>query len=241
MKKQKLTAILGVLTAAAMLAGCSNNDPASDAADSSSAQTSSDGAQASQAGGAVTEIGAGLVDDAVTETRPIAEGDEYAIDKINPRSPEGSFPGGYVLSGYEKENQGKLYNNGKSKIVIRAYNYKDDLQDLAVWADQACAIMKIANITSACDTNYGEPEKITYMGFDTVKYNYDIIQYEFVSGADGQEEKSERGRYKGVAYYFYSNQDAYAIMFDTSEADWEEQSAAFEEFIADLEITETNY
>lgn len=145
------------------------------------------------------------------------------------------------MSGYEKESQGKLFTNGKSKIVIRAYNYKEDLQELAVWADQACAITKIANITAACDTNYSEPENITYMGFDTIKYDYEVIQYEFVSGADGQEEKSERGRYKGIAYYFYSNQDAYAIMFDTAEANWEEQSAAFYDFIADLEITETNY
>ena len=50
---------------------------------------------------------------------------------------------------------------------------------------QACAITKIANITSACDTIYSEPENITYLGFDTIKYDYEIIQYEFVSGADG--------------------------------------------------------
>lgn len=237
MKTKKLTALICAIAAAAMLAGCSNNDPGS--ADNSGAS------QTEEASGenAVTSVitGIPLDDEQVTDTRPIAEGDEYAIDKINPRSPDDSLPGGYVLSGYEKENQGKLYNNGKSKIVIRAYNYKEDLQDLAVWADQACAIMKISNITSACDTIYSEPENTTYMGFDAIKYNYDIIQYEFVSGADGQEEKKERGRYKGIAYYFYSNQDAYAIMFDTAEADLEEQGAAFEEFLADLEITETTY
>lgn len=229
MKKQKLTALICAFAAAAMLAGCSSNP------DSGASQT----AEASSDTG-ITGIEADFNEDMLTGTRPITEGDEYAIDKINPRSPEGSFPGGYVLSGYEKENQGKLFNNGKSKIVIRAYNYKEDLQDLAIWADQACAIMTIANITSACDTNYSEPENITYMGFDAIKYNYEVIQYELVSGADGSEEKNERGRYKGIAYYFYSDKDAYAIMFDTAEADWEEQSAAFEEFIADLEITEAN-
>ena len=235
--KRKLTALICAFTAAVMLAGCNPSD-AADGSDSSS-QTSADAA----AGGnsAVTEIGEGLVEEINTETRPIAEGDEYAIDKINPKSPEDSLPGGYKMSGYEKEAQGKLFANGKSKIVIRAYNYKEDLQDLAVWADQACAIMRVANITSACDTLYSEPENITYLGFDTIKYDYEVIQYEFVSGADGQEEKSERGRYKGIAYYFYSNQDAYAIMFDTAEANWEEQSAAFYDFIADLEITETTY
>lgn len=229
-ERRTLAAVICAFAAAAMMTGCS---PSAEEVGENSSQVSADAA--------VTEIGDGLSEEEFTATRPIAEGDEYAIDKINPKSPEGSFPGGYVLSGYERENQGKLFNNGKSKIVIRAYNYKEDLQELAVWADQACAITKIANITAACDTNYSEPENITYMGFDTIKYDYEVIQYGFVSGADGQEEKTERGRYKGIAYYFYSNQDAYAIMFDTTEADWEEQSAAFYDFVADLEITETNY
>ena len=237
---RRLAAVICAFAAAAVMAGCSPN---SEEAGENPSQVSADTSDALGGSIAVTEIGDGLLDDedAITATRPIAEGDEYAIDKINPKSPEDSIPGGYKMSGYEKENQGKLFANGKSKIVIRAYNYKEDLQELAVWADQACAITKIANITAACDTNYSEPENITFLGFDTIKYDYEVIQYEFVSGADGQEEKSERGRYKGIAYYFYSNQDAYAIMFDTSEENWEEQSAAFYDFIADLEITETNY
>ena len=237
---RRLAAVICAFAAAAVMAGCSPN---SEEAGENPSQVSADTSDALGGSIAVTEIGDGLLDDedAITATRPIAEGDEYAIDKINPKSPEDSIPGGYKISGYEKENQGKLFANGKSKIVIRAYNYKEDLQELAVWADQACAITKIANITAACDTNYSEPENITFLGFDTIKYDYEVIQYEFVSGADGQEEKSERGRYKGIAYYFYSNQDAYAIMFDTAEANWEEQSAAFYDFIADLEITETNY
>ena len=244
MKKQKITSLICVCcicAVAAAFSGCSNNEPESP--DSSSAQTQ-EAASNSGSDISVSGIGDGLINednDISTGTRPIAEGDKYAIDKINPRSPEGSFPGDYVLSDYRQESQGKLFANGKSKIVIRAYNYKEDLQDLAIWADQACAIMKISNITSACDTVYSEPENITYMGFDAIKYTYEVIQYEFVSGADGQEEKQERGRYKGIAYYFYSDQDAYAIMFDTAEENWDEQSAAFEEFIADLEITETEY
>lgn len=245
MKKQKITAyicICCIFAISAAFSGCSSNDPGS--ADSGSSAQTQEAASNSDNSISVTGIGEDMIDEEnnlVTETRPIAEGDQYAIDKINPRSPEGSFPGDYVLSDYRQESQGKLFANGKSKIVIRAYNYKEDLQDLAIWADQACAIMKISNITSACDTVYSEPENITYMGFDTIKYNYEIIQYEFVSGADGQEEKQERGRYKGIAYYFYSDQDAYAIMFDTAEENWEEQSVAFEEFISDLEITETKY
>ena len=235
---RRLAAVICAFAAAAMMAGCSPN---TEEVGETSSQVSADTSDTSGENAAVTEIGDDLFEEAVTDTRPLAEGDEYAIDKINPKSPEDSLPGDYKMSGYEKDLQGKLFNNGKSKIVIRAYNYKEDLQDLAIWADQACAVTTIANFTAACDTNYSEPENITYLGFDTIKYDYEVIQYEFVSGADGQEEKSERGRYKGIAYYFYSNQDAYAIMFDTAEANWEEQSAAFYDFIADLEITETHY
>lgn len=234
MKKNKIAALLCAFAMTAAFAGCSGNNVGDGSAENSGVSQTAEASAATGINGEPDE-------EQMTETRPIAEGDKYAIDKINSRSPESSLPGGYVLSGYDQNAQGKFFTNGKSQIVIRAYNYKEDLQDLAIWADQACAITKIANITSACDTNYSEPENITYLGFDTIKYDYEIIQYEFVSGADGQEEKNERGRYRGVAYYFYSNQDAYAIMFDTAEADWEEQSAAFYEFIGDLEITETKY
>ncbi|MDE6764055.1 MAG: hypothetical protein K2J73_10315 [Oscillospiraceae bacterium] len=240
MKKNKIAALLCAFAMTVAFAGCSGNNNGDSSAESSGVSQTAE-ASSDTGTSVITGIDGELGEETITETRPIAEGDKYAIDKINSRSPEDSLPGGYVLSGYDQSVQGKFFTNGKSQIIIRAYNYKEDLQELAVWADQACAITKIANITSACDTNYSEPENITYMGFDTIKYDYEIIQYEFVSGADGQEEKSERGRYKGIAYYFYSNQDAYAIMFDTAEADWEEQSAAFYEFINDLEITETKY
>ncbi|MBP1561984.1 MAG: hypothetical protein J6C96_12195 [Oscillospiraceae bacterium] len=177
--------------------------------------------------------------DIVTETRPLEEGDDYAINKINPKSPEGSFKGGYTMSGYDEENQGKLYNNGKSKIVIRAYNYNEDLQDMATWADSACAIIKISNVLNASsDTEFKEPENVKVCGFDGIKYDYDITTYNF--NEDGTK-ADVNAIYKARAYYFYSEQDAYAIQFDTTEADWEEQSAAFEEFVADLEITKTEY
>ncbi len=236
MKKIKIVQYFIIAAAAAaMLSGCSSEKPdeTAPASESTSAEETH----------AITEIGEGIVENMNVETRPIAEGDDYAINKINNRSPEDSLPGGYALQSYTEEQQGKFFANGKSKIIIRAYNYKEDLQELAIWADQACAITKIANITSACDTNYSEPQNVTVLGFDAIKYDYDIVQYEFVPDENDPEKevKSPIGTYKGIAYYFYSDQDAYVIMFDTAEEDWEEQSAAFDEFINDLEITKTEY
>lgn len=237
MKKQRTAALMCAVLAASLLSGCNSGD-----GDETAAETTAASEQSSVT--AISGIGDGLVEDIETGTRPIAEGDEYAIDKINNKSPEDSLPGEYVLASYSQEQQGKLFANGKAKITIRAYNYKEDLQDLAIWADQACAILKIANITDALDTYFDTPENVKVLGFDAIKYNYELVQYEFLENEDdpeGEKIKSPIGTYKGIAYYFYSDQDAYAIMFDTAEADWDEQSAAFEDFINDLEITKTEY
>lgn len=180
----------------------------------------------------------------ITETRPIAAGDDYAINKINNKSPEDKLPGGYVLVSYTEENQGKLFMGEKSKIIIRAYNYKEDLQAMDIWADNACALIKIANITSAQDTVFEEPENVKVCGFDGIKYDYQMIQYDFIADENDPEAeavKTELYRFNARAYYFYSEQDAYIIMFDTMEEDWDEQVALFEEFVADLEVTKTEY
>lgn len=239
MKKKRFAIILLSAALTALLAGCGTGN---DGDVTESASESSESSETSS--GAVTELGEGLVEDIETGTRPLEEGDDYAINKINNKSSEDSLPGGYKLNGYTEELQGKMFTNGKSKIVIRAYNYKEDLKDLAVWADQACAITTISNITSACDTFFDEPENVQVMGFDAIKYNYTVVQYEFIPNPDdpdGEEIKSPIGTYKGIAYYFYSEQDAYAIMFDSAEADFEEQSGNFEKFMDDLEITKTEY
>lgn len=213
----------------AMLTGCGGDN--GDGVSNTSSESSSTAINAGELTGDISEMN--------TETRQLEEGDDYAINKIVNRSAEDALPGGYKLQSYSEENQGKFFANGKAKIIIRAYNYKEDLQDLATWADNACAIQKIANITEACDTNYSEPENTELFGFDGIKYNYELIQYRFIPNENDPEAESvkeEAGRYKGIAYFFYSERDAYAIMFDTSEADWDEQSALFEEFMSDLEI-----
>lgn len=180
--------------------------------------------------------------DISTETRPIEEGDDYAINKINNKSE--TLPGGYELADYSEENQGKMYLNGSAQLVIRGYNYNEDMQDMAVWADNACALMSISNITYACDTVFGEPENVTVCGFDGIKYDYEIIQYDFIADENDPEAeavKTEIYRQKARIYFFYSEQDAYVVYFNTMAEDWEEQLGYFEEFVADLEVTKTEY
>lgn len=234
MKISRFTAVLcAAVISAAVFTGCSDDNKPSEVTSGEGSNTTID---LGNEGDLMQEI--------ITETRPIEEGDDYAINKINNISPEDSLPGGYMLQDYAEQQQGKLYTNGSSRIIIRAYNYKEDLQDMAVWADNACAIMSIANITSAQDTVFQEPENVKVCGFDGIRYDYDIIQNDFIADEndpDAEPVKTEIFRFKARVYYFYSEQDAYVIMFDTMESDWEEQVALFEEFVADLEVTKTEY
>ncbi|MDE5859674.1 MAG: hypothetical protein K2H23_04735 [Oscillospiraceae bacterium] len=239
---KKITAALCAVLMLAAMAGCSENNN-----DSNNGNNSSDISQTQQGEDSTVttiDLGDDFDQEAVMTSRALEEGDDYAINKINNITQGDTLPGGYSLQDYSEENQGKLYNNGKSKIVIRAYNYKEDLQDMAIWADNACAMILIANITKACETVFEDPENVKVCGFDGIRYDYDIIQNDFIADEndpDAEPVKTEIYRYKARGYYFYSDQDAYVISFDTMEEDWEEQVKNFEEFVADLEVTKTEY
>ncbi len=246
MKRTKIFALLCAASiSAAVFTGCGNPEGNTQTESTSSAsETAEQDPAQTTAPDEDVDLMSSIYEE-VNSTRPLEEGDDYAINKINPKSPEGEFKGGYTLASYDEVNQGKLYVNDKSKIVIRAYNYKDDLHDMAAWADQACGVIRINNvITAACDTVFEKPEDAKVCGFDAIKYDYQIIQNEFVDNPDdpdGEQIKQEMYRFNARVYYFYSEQDAYVIMFDTLEDDWEEQSKNFEDFVADLEITKTEY
>ncbi len=177
-------------------------------------------------------------------SRPLEQGDDYAINKINNKTAGEELPGGYKLMEISEENQGKAYMNGKSRVIIRAYNYKEDLQDMAIWADNACAMMTLSNFTKACETVFEEPENATVCGFDAIRYDYQIIQYDFIHDENNPEAegvKTEVFRMNARNYFFYSNQDAYVVYFETMEEDWDEQVECAEALIADLEVTEIAY
>lgn len=250
MKKFRITKItaaaFAAMICAALLAGCDNGSGSGEAsgtaAEGTTASQTAEGSEPNVVGGDdMFDIGGQQI---VTDIRPLEEGDDYAINKINNRSPADALPGGYILGDYSEKNQGKLYANGKSGIIIRAYNYNEDLQAMDIWADNACALMALANITSAQESVFEDPENVKVCGFDGIRYDYQKIQYDFIrdeNDPDGEGVKTELYRFSSRAYFFYSEQDAYIIMFDTMEDDWDEQVALFEEFVADLEVTKINY
>lgn len=234
MKKQQFKrAIAGILAAActaALLAGCSKPDE-ENATATSSAQSETTTAPAEE--------------ENPFTTTAIVEGDDYAINKLTNKTEGEILPGGYQLANYSEEGQGKHFANGASKVIIRAGNYAESFPDLATWAESTSAGIVISNITNnAADTVFGDPVEAKVCGFDAIRYDYEMIYYEFVKNPDdpeGEPVKSEYARSMGRNYYFYSEQDVYAVMFDTAKDDWEEQLPKFEEFIADLQVTKTEY
>ncbi len=226
MKKIKFATLAVLLAAAMTLTACSSNGDGNAVTSESSSST--------QAAVDDNDI---FGDEAALTTRALEEGDILAIHKINPKTTGDVLAGGYKLVQEDEASQGKLYMNGGSKIILRAQNYKEDMMDMATWADNACAMIRIANITSACDTLFNDPQQVKVCGYDAIMYDYDIIQYEFIDN----ETKKQIDTFKGRNYYFYSDKDAYVIMFDTNDETYEEQLKCFEEFVADLEITEVEY
>lgn len=230
--KRVICGILAAVCAAALMAGCS--DQKENNTGTTSASVQSDG----------TTAPSGAEEDPFITTT-IAEGDDYAINKLTNKTEGETLPGGYQLANYDEALQGKLFANGKSKIIIRAGNYAESFPDLATWAESTSAGIVLSNITNnAADTLFGDPVETTVCGFDAIRYDYEMIYYEFVGNPDdpnGEPVKSEYARALGRNYYFYSEQDVYVVMFDTAKADWDEQLPNFEEFVADLQVTKTEY
>lgn len=230
--KRIISGILAAVCAAALMTGCSGRD-----GENTEETTASQSAEA-------TTVPPEAEEDPF-ETTTLAEGDDYAINKISNKTEGEVFPGDYKLVNYSEEGQGKHFANGGSKVIIRAGNYSKDFPDLATWAESTSAGIVISNITNnAADTDFGDPVETTVCGFDAIYYDYEMIAYEFVENPDdpdGEPMKSEYARYMGRNYYFYSEQDVYAVMFDTLKESWEEQLPKFEEFVADLQVTKTEY
>lgn len=232
--KRVLCGILAAACAAALMAGCSGQDGSEGGTTTAASEVQS----------GETTVPPEEVEDPFTTTT-IAEGDDYAINKLTNKTEGETLPGGYTLVNYDEALQGKHFANGASKIIIRAGNYAESFPDLPTWAESTSAGIVISNITNnAADTIFSDPVETTVCGFDAICYDCEMIYYEFVEDPEnpgGENIKSEYARALGRNYYFYSDQDVYAIMFDTAKEDWEEQLPKFEEFIADLQVTKTEY
>lgn len=225
--KKTAAALTALVMCTAMLAGCSKEKKPEETSDTlpQSGELNIEGGDEAQEG--------------VMTTRALNEGDVYAINKfkVDP------LPANYQLAAKSQENQGMVFVNGVSKITVMAINYKEDLQDLATYADSACAALKLNNMLYQSDTDFSEPQNTKIAGFDAVTYDFTITQNEVEERVNekGNKEvvsKTPIAWYKSRIYFFYSDKDAYYALFECQKDDWDSTIGGFEEFMANVTIDE---
>ncbi|MBP0956654.1 MAG: hypothetical protein J5997_04725 [Oscillospiraceae bacterium] len=170
--------------------------------------------------------------------------EDLAIFKLNCTAPEGYET---VIDNAE----GKQFVSPLGGIVVKAQNYKEEFQDLEVFADSGCASIKVNNMLYQADTEFSEPIKTTVAGFDAIRYDYTVTSYifppvtdengEYVMDENGQyvlsEEKEINGEYVDRVYYFYSDEDVFYIICEANKENAEAAQAGFDEFIESVTIS----
>lgn len=170
--------------------------------------------------------------------------EDLAIFKFNCTVPDG-------YNTVVDNAEGKQYASPLGGIVVKAQNYKEEFQDLEVFADSGCASIKVSNMLYQADTEFSEPIKTTVAGFDAIRYDYTITSYiyppvtdengEYVLDENGQyvlsEEREINGEFVDRVYYFYSDEDVFYIICETTKENAEAAQADFDEFIESVTIS----
>lgn len=147
--------------------------------------------------------------------------------------------------------EGKQFSSPFGGIVVKAQNFKEEFQDLEVFADSGCASIKISNMLYQADTEFSEPIKTTVAGFDAIRYDYTVTSYiyppvtdengEYVMDENGQyvlsEEREINGEYVNRVYYFYSDEDVFYIICESDKENAEAAQESFDEFIGSVSIS----
>lgn len=237
--KKIIAAAVAVCAAVSMLAACGKNNNTDSSTESSTSAEASSETTAADA-------------DASTDTsetvtlRVLEEGDVFAINKFV----VDELPEGYELAGKSQQDGAQflryIIDGGKAQVSIEAANFRENYHELEQFADTACAAMTMNNMYYHCDTDFSEPEKTAVAGFDAIKYDYTITQNDFETDAEGNTIKDEDGKeiktpvfwYKGRAYFFFSDNDVYYVIFETTKDNWDNSIDTFEQFLTGVHIDE---
>lgn len=170
--------------------------------------------------------------------------EDLAIFKFSAVPPEG----------YETlidDSEGKMYaSESGGGIIVKAQNYKEEFTDLAAFADQGCAAIKINNMMMQADTEFSEPMDTKVAGFDAVRYDYHVTAYVFLYETDenGEYVIDEEGypvatgekevyrEFDNRVYYFYSDEDVFYIICEAPQEIAEEAGKEFDQFIGSVTI-----
>jgi hypothetical protein len=167
------------------------------------------------------------------------EGDDaFAIDKINVDPlPEGAV---YL----EKSDVRTYIMAGDWDCDISAANYKDQFHDLDKYAESLMANMVITFMYQTSDVIPEEPIKTTVGGYDAVLYNYTIDEKLWqtdtdgfaVTDAEGSEISYSGRHFTCRAYFFFSDNDAYYILFTTKTENYANAAPQWDQIIANVKI-----
>lgn len=240
LKKEK---ILCIAAAAVMLSfsGCANNSTAENssgtASDGTTEYTTADISSLLENGEDTgTEASAEDIESVTLATVTDVENEaDRAIYKASVTVPEG-----WAL--LQDTDMGKLYASANASLKIQATNFGADaeLNDLDTMADGAAASISISNMYYQADTEFGDPVHCTVAGQDTVRYDYTVTAYIFTVDDEGNKtgEKEVAAVYKDRLYALYNGTDAYYLMFETAESDYDRMSPVFDEMVESFTIAE---
>lgn len=175
--------------------------------------------------------------------REVENEEDLAIFKFSADLPEGYET---VIDSAE----GKQYVSPNGVIIVKAQNFKEEFQSLEIFADQGCAAIKMNNMMYQADTDFSEPIKTTVAGFDAIMYNYTITSYiyRYETDANGENilndegnpiltnERDIYGEYVDRVYYFYSDEDVFYVICESSKEKSKAAAAEFDEFISSVKI-----
>lgn len=176
--------------------------------------------------------------------REVENEEDLAIFKFNCTLPEG-------FTAAIDDKTGKQFVSPNGGIIVKAQNYKEEFQELEVFADSGCASIKVSNMLYQSDTEFSDPIKTTIAGFDAIRYDYTVTSYifppvtdengEYVIDEEGKyvlsEEKELYGEYMNRVYYFYSDEDAFYIICEAPKDKADAVQESFDQFIDSITIT----
>ena len=236
--------IIAAAAAALMIfAGCSQNKPNTpqQTTETSAAETAMTPAMTNHP---VEDPGEEEEEFSVYTGKVVENEADLAIFKISADCPEG-------FNVMQDDKEGKVWASEIGSMSIKAQNYKEEFVELEKFADQGCAGIKVNNMMYQADTIFGEPQKTTVAGFDAIRYDYEIIAYEFLyeTNADGSQktdedgkpiltdEKREVGRYSDRVYFFYSDEDVFYIITESPKDKKADADPVFDKFIESVKVS----
>jgi len=236
---KKITA--AVFALGLLMTGCGSNN-ASEVAETSATTAASPAFSITSAGESPESDSE--EEETIYTGKAVENEEDLAIYKFNCVLPDG----------YETKidsSEGKMYASENGSVMVKAQNYKEEFQELSVFADQGCASIKMNNMMYQSDTEFSEPQDTTVAGFDAIRYDYTVTAYiyEYETDSEGTQvtdddgnpiltdKKDVYGEYVNRVYYFYSDEDVFYIICESKKESSEAAAKEFDEFISGVTIS----